>query len=239
MVCQAVARRKLSTGRNRSSIQHWPITLWPCWRAYFATGRSPITVHSSDCRLCLVRRRCGLTRNTGEDYERQPVIVKSRNTLPTLDDLPRAPVAYLQKNERTCSAACNSVKARTTFSKRVINRPPDPESGSSFSGFHCRDFHFHLLGQINPERGLNIFETKDHAMEQTQPDNGEPLEPQQAAAKAALLAECDQLASAAIAFVAVHFDGYGDDGTTEEVKCYHSDWYASGEHEPVKYDASH
>jgi hypothetical protein len=38
---------------------------------------------------------------------------------------------------------------------------------------------------------------------------------------------------------AVHFDGYGDDGTTEEVKCYHSDWYASGEHEPVKYDASH
>lgn len=39
--------------------------------------------------------------------------------------------------------------------------------------------------------------------------------------------------------MAVHFDGYGDDGTTEEVKCYDSEWYASGEHEPVKYAASH
>ena len=76
-------------------------------------------------------------------------------------------------------------------------------------------------------------------MEQTQQNNGEPLEPQQAAAKTALLAECDRLAAAGITFVAVHFDGYGDDGTTEEVKCYSSDWYASGEHEPVKYDASH
>src|SRR6202166_476770 len=76
-------------------------------------------------------------------------------------------------------------------------------------------------------------------MEQTQQNNGEPLEPQQAAAKGALLAEGDRLAAAGITFVAVHFDGYGDDGTTEEVECYHSDWYASGEHEPVKYDASH
>ncbi len=76
-------------------------------------------------------------------------------------------------------------------------------------------------------------------MEQTQQNNGEPLEPQQAAAKAVLLAECDRLAAAGITFVAVHFDGYGDDGTTEELKCYSSDWYASGEHEPVKYDASH
>ena len=76
-------------------------------------------------------------------------------------------------------------------------------------------------------------------MEQTQQNNADPLEPQQAAAKAALLAECDRLAAAGITFVAVHFDGYGDDGTTEEVKCYHSEWYASGEHEPVKYDASH
>ena len=76
-------------------------------------------------------------------------------------------------------------------------------------------------------------------MEQTQPNNGEPLEPQQAAAKAALLAACARLAAAGITFVAVHFDGYGDDGTTEEVKCYHSEWYAPGEHEPVKYDGSH
>jgi len=76
-------------------------------------------------------------------------------------------------------------------------------------------------------------------MEQKQQNNTEPLEPQQAAAKAAILAECDKLAAAGVTFVAVHFDGYGDDGTTEEVKCFDSDWYASGEHEPVKYDASY
>jgi len=64
-------------------------------------------------------------------------------------------------------------------------------------------------------------------MEQTQPNNSEPLEPQQAAAKAALLAECARLAAAGITFVAVHFDGYGDDGTTEEVNCYDSEWYPS------------
>ena len=75
-------------------------------------------------------------------------------------------------------------------------------------------------------------------MEQTQPNNGEPLEPQQAAAKTALLAECARLAAAGITFVAVHFDGYGDDGTTGEVKCYDGEWYAYGEHEPVEHDAS-
>ena len=63
--------------------------------------------------------------------------------------------------------------------------------------------------------------------------------PEQAAAKAALLAQCEKLVEAGIAFVAVHFDGYGDDGTTEEVKCYDSEWYSYGEHEPVDYDASH
>ena len=65
------------------------------------------------------------------------------------------------------------------------------------------------------------------------------LEPEQAAAKTALLAECDKLAVAGVTFVAVHFDGYGDDGTTEEVKCYDSESYAWGENKPVKYDASH
>src|SRR4051812_30899980 len=65
------------------------------------------------------------------------------------------------------------------------------------------------------------------------------LEPEQAAAKAALLAECDKLATAGVTFVAVHFDGYGDDGTTEEVKCYDSKCYAWGDHEPFKQDASH
>src|SRR6266536_4790385 len=76
-------------------------------------------------------------------------------------------------------------------------------------------------------------------MEQTQQNNSETLEPQQAAAKAALLAECDTLAAVGVTFVAVHFDGYADDGTTEEVQCYDGEWYAWGEHEPVKHDASH
>jgi hypothetical protein len=64
------------------------------------------------------------------------------------------------------------------------------------------------------------------------------LGPQEETAKAAILAECDQLTAAGIRFVAVHFDGYGDEGTTEEVRCYDSEWYAADEHEPVKYDAS-
>lgn len=76
-------------------------------------------------------------------------------------------------------------------------------------------------------------------MENTQQNNNQALEPQQAAATAALLAECARLAAAGITFVAVHFDGYGDDGTTEDVKCYDSEWYAWEEHEPVKYDGSH
>ena len=67
----------------------------------------------------------------------------------------------------------------------------------------------------------------------------ENLSPEQAVAKAALLAECDRLAAAGVTFVAVHFDGCGDDGATEEVKCYDSECYAWGEHEPVKHDASH
>ena len=76
-------------------------------------------------------------------------------------------------------------------------------------------------------------------MEQPQQNNEQSLEPGQAAAKTAILAQCDQLAAAGVTFVAVHFDGYGDDGTTEEVKCYDGEWYVSGECEPVKYDASH
>jgi len=76
-------------------------------------------------------------------------------------------------------------------------------------------------------------------MENTQQNNNQALEPGQAAAKAAILAECDKLATAGVTFVAVHSDGYADDGTTEEVKCYHSECYTWGEHEPVKHDASH
>ena len=63
------------------------------------------------------------------------------------------------------------------------------------------------------------------------------LSPSEEAAKAAILAECDKLAQAGVRFVAVHFDGYGDDGATEEAKCFNSDYYAYAEHEPVDYDA--
>jgi hypothetical protein len=76
-------------------------------------------------------------------------------------------------------------------------------------------------------------------MENTQQNNNQALEPGQAAAKAAILAESDRLAAAGVTFVALHFDGYADDGTTEEVKCYRSECYAWGEREPVKHDASH
>ena len=54
------------------------------------------------------------------------------------------------------------------------------------------------------------------------------LNPQEETAKAAILAECDKFARAGVTFVAAHFDGYGDSGTTEEVKCYDLEWYASG-----------
>jgi hypothetical protein len=76
-------------------------------------------------------------------------------------------------------------------------------------------------------------------MEDAAQNNGQSLEPRQVVAKVAILAECDRLTAAGVTFVAVHFDGYGDDGTTEEVKCYDRDWYTWGEHEPVKYAASH
>jgi hypothetical protein len=41
-------------------------------------------------------------------------------------------------------------------------------------------------------------------------NHNQTLEPQQATAKAAILAECDKLMAAGVTFVAVHFDGYGD-----------------------------
>ena len=46
------------------------------------------------------------------------------------------------------------------------------------------------------------------------------LPPEQAAAKAAILGECDRLAQAGITFVAVHFDGAGDEGVNEDIKYY-------------------
>ena len=76
-------------------------------------------------------------------------------------------------------------------------------------------------------------------MEKNAGGESKELSAQEEAAKAAILAECDKLAQAGVTFVAVHFDGYGDDGATEEVKCFNSDYYAYAEHEPVDYDAAH
>src|SRR5208282_4402847 len=67
---------------------------------------------------------------------------------------------------------------------------------------------------------------------QNQPSNAEQALPQeQAAAKAAILAECDRLAEAGITFVAVHFDGSGDEGVNEDIKCYATEDYAYEESE--------
>jgi hypothetical protein len=57
------------------------------------------------------------------------------------------------------------------------------------------------------------------------------LPPEQAAAKAAILAECERLAEAGITFVAVHFDGSGDQGVNEDIKCYTTEDYAYEENE--------
>lgn len=65
------------------------------------------------------------------------------------------------------------------------------------------------------------------------------LSPEEAISKAAILAECENLAAAGVTFVAVHFDGYGDSGTTEDVKCFDSEYYAYEEHKPVSHDAAY
>ena len=75
-------------------------------------------------------------------------------------------------------------------------------------------------------------------MEDSSKGSKEPLSPEQSEAKRALLAECERLATAGVTFVAVHFDGCGDDGATEDAKCYDSEWYAYGEHEALDRDAS-
>ena len=65
------------------------------------------------------------------------------------------------------------------------------------------------------------------------------LSPEEAQAKATILAECENLAAAGITFVAVHFDGCGDSGATDEVQCFDSEYYAHEEHEPVSHDAAY
>jgi hypothetical protein len=62
---------------------------------------------------------------------------------------------------------------------------------------------------------------------ENKPSNAkQALAPEQFAAKAALLAECDRLTEAGITFVAVHFDGSGDEGVNEDFKCYATEEYA-------------
>ena len=65
------------------------------------------------------------------------------------------------------------------------------------------------------------------------------LPPEQAAAKAAILAECGRLTEAGITFVAVHFDGSGDEGVSEDIKCYASEDYAYEENEVQQSDFSY
>jgi uncharacterized protein DUF6878 len=76
-------------------------------------------------------------------------------------------------------------------------------------------------------------------MENNEASHNQELSPQQARAKSAILAECNKLNEAGVTFVAVHFDGCGDDGATEQAQCFDSDYYAYAEHEPVDYDTSH
>lgn len=65
--------------------------------------------------------------------------------------------------------------------------------------------------------------------ERSKAEQSLPLE--EAAAKAAILTECDRLAEAGITFVAVHFDGSGDEGVSEDIKCYATEHYAYEESE--------
>lgn len=61
-------------------------------------------------------------------------------------------------------------------------------------------------------------------MESESPTNPEPLSSEEAAAKAAILAECEKFGPAGITFVGVHFDGSENSGVTEEVKCFDSEY---------------
>ena len=75
-------------------------------------------------------------------------------------------------------------------------------------------------------------------MEDPQANQEESLDPTQVLAKATIQAECDKLAAAGVTFVAVHFDGSGDSGVTEEVQCYDSDEYIYDDSQPIKHDVS-
>jgi hypothetical protein len=92
-------------------------------------------------------------------------------------------------------------------------------------------------GNNNPVNARNLG-SGGRKMEDNSGDKDKALSPQEETAKASILAECDKLAKAGVTFVAVHFDGYGDEAATEQVKCFDGEWYAYAEHEPIDYDAS-
>ncbi|MBZ5685875.1 MAG: hypothetical protein LAP86_12660 [Acidobacteriia bacterium] len=75
---------------------------------------------------------------------------------------------------------------------------------------------------------------------ENQPSKAEQaLPPEQAAAKAAILAESDRLAEAGITFAAVHFDGSGDEGVNEDIKCYATEDYVYEESEAQAANVPH
>ena len=76
-------------------------------------------------------------------------------------------------------------------------------------------------------------------MENDTSSSKQSLPPQQAAAKAAILVECDRLTEAGITFVAVHFDGARDEGVNEDLKCYATEDYACEESEVQNPSFSH
>src|SRR5690242_13493009 len=76
-------------------------------------------------------------------------------------------------------------------------------------------------------------------MENNSTTRDDALTPEQAKAKGTILAECENLAAAGVTFVAVHFDGCGDSGVTEEVQCFDSDYYAYEEQRSVAHDAAY
>ena len=76
-------------------------------------------------------------------------------------------------------------------------------------------------------------------MENNLANAAQPLPPEQVAAKAAILAECGRLSEAGITFVAVHFDGSGDEGVNEDIKCYATEDYVYEDSEVIESNFSH
>jgi hypothetical protein len=78
-------------------------------------------------------------------------------------------------------------------------------------------------------------------MEKTPSNAGRALPPEPAAAKAAILAECERLAEAGITFVTVHFDGSGDEGVNGDIKCYatEDDAYEESDVQEVNFSYLH